>query len=232
MTHFVVFRSVSQSSVDSDIATAFQRRFHISVDDSEQNNVSALVQVSLFIFISSAPNLFFDFIACWGRFYHLLGFTLFVVFLVNEFDLEKDESADIDAASDDEGETQVPAGVETNAEAHLESMEMLVDEEEVFISELMAMHPNDDDIVVEDLEEVAREAEEAIEDGVRQINCKRRLLYRSLLLNFLVVPLTLHCSFIFLTFHFLHEIFISNFSLSLCACFAHLNEPVNETIAR
>lgn len=35
------FRAVSQASVDSDIATAFQRRFHISVDDSEQNNVSS-----------------------------------------------------------------------------------------------------------------------------------------------------------------------------------------------
>lgn len=43
MTHherISVFRTVSQSSVDSDIATAFQRRFHISVDESEQNNVS------------------------------------------------------------------------------------------------------------------------------------------------------------------------------------------------
>lgn len=43
MTHngcISVFRTVSQTSVDSDIATAFQRRFHISVDESEQNNVS------------------------------------------------------------------------------------------------------------------------------------------------------------------------------------------------
>lgn len=36
------FSAVPQSSPDSDIATAFQRRFHISVDESEQNNVSMM----------------------------------------------------------------------------------------------------------------------------------------------------------------------------------------------
>lgn len=62
---------------------------------------------------------------------------------------------------------------------HSESMETLedVDEDEIFISDLMAMHPNDEDIVVEDLElEIAavdvdgdvHDAEEAIEVVVRQ----------------------------------------------------------------
>lgn len=54
MTHcecISVFRTVSQTSVDSDIATAFQRRFHISVDESEQNNVSKSRGTPLVVFI-------------------------------------------------------------------------------------------------------------------------------------------------------------------------------------
>lgn len=35
-----IFSAAPQASGDSDIETAFQRRFHISVDESEQNNVS------------------------------------------------------------------------------------------------------------------------------------------------------------------------------------------------
>ena len=56
-----------------------------------------------------------------------------------------------------------------------------VDDEEAFINELMALHPNDDDIVVEDLENVTetvepqnqevdevQQAQEAVENVVRQ----------------------------------------------------------------
>lgn len=65
--HDSVFRAVSQASVDSDIATAFQRRFHISVDDSEQNNVSCQLLKFKFTF-SGRPKIFsfFDIFACSG----------------------------------------------------------------------------------------------------------------------------------------------------------------------
>lgn len=60
-----------------------------------------------------------------------------------------------------------------------------VDEDEAFINELMAMHPNDDDIVVEDLEEILVEilnetdGEEIFDDGVRftLLTCRMVLLY-------------------------------------------------------
>ena len=45
---FINFSAAPQSSADSDIATAFQRRFHISVDESEQNNVSCAIKFSTF----------------------------------------------------------------------------------------------------------------------------------------------------------------------------------------
>lgn len=83
-------------------------------------------------------------------------------------------------SSDDQDETRVPMIVVSTAVdgARLESTETLddVDEDEAFISELMAMHPNDEDIVVEDLEVEINDiyngdvhvAEEAIENVVRQ----------------------------------------------------------------
>lgn len=60
-----IFRSASQASVDSDIATAFQRRFHISVDDSEQNNVSKLLPfLSRFEAGGPKESIFVDFDFC------------------------------------------------------------------------------------------------------------------------------------------------------------------------
>jgi len=46
---FINFSAAPQSSADSDIATAFQRRFHISVDESEQNNVSCAIKFLLLL---------------------------------------------------------------------------------------------------------------------------------------------------------------------------------------
>lgn len=96
---------------------------------------------------------------------------------------DHDESVNsIDASSNDETETQVPLVVVTCEVPHLETMSTLddVDDDEAFISDLMAMHPNDDDIVIEDLEEIDEalpppiediqvpERDEATEDGVRK----------------------------------------------------------------
>lgn len=77
----------------------------------------------------------------------------------------------------------------------LETMETLddVDDEETFINELMAIHPNDEDVVVEDLEVEAipiqtevdggmhevQEAEEAFEIVVRHLKVNGLPLYRS-----------------------------------------------------
>lgn len=87
-------------------------------------------------------------------------------------------------SSIDETETPNPTIVVTNAVAPFETMATLddIDEDEAFISELMAMHPNDEDLVVEDLEEAGeivnvseievenvQAAEAAIED-VRHFN--------------------------------------------------------------
>lgn len=75
-------------------------------------------------------------------------------------------------------DTLVPAYEATTIEGapHLESMQTLddVDEDEAFIHDLMAMHPNDEDLVVVDLEElldetvIDAEEEEAFENVVRQ----------------------------------------------------------------
>lgn len=82
-------------------------------------------------------------------------------------------------------ETIVPSIEPLNVVALLETMETFddVDEDEAFITELMALHPIDADIVVEDLEEVptvdialpeividqdVAQCEEATEDVVRQ----------------------------------------------------------------
>lgn len=91
-----------------------------------------------------------------------------------------DESIDV-SSSNDESVIQVPVIAITSESPHLETMSTIedVDEDEAFICELMAMYPNDEDIVVEDLEEVGSaetptgavydvpEGEEATEDGVR-----------------------------------------------------------------
>lgn len=83
-------------------------------------------------------------------------------------------------------ETIVPSVGPLNVVALLQSMATVddVNEDEAFISELMALHPNDEDIVVEDLETPSveiivpeilvvqdeEEGEEALEDVVRQSN--------------------------------------------------------------
>jgi hypothetical protein len=75
-----------------------------------------------------------------------------------------DESTNsIDVSSNEENNetlhannTQVPAVMELrDGGAVLKTMATLddVDDDEAFITELMAMHPNDDDILVEDLED-------------------------------------------------------------------------------
>lgn len=89
--------------------------------------------------------------------------------------------------SNDEQQTSASTTLIVNAVgAHLEATETFddVDEDEAFINELMALHPNDEDIVVEDLEEAApafpvplivtpldpsSEGEEATEDGVSEV---------------------------------------------------------------
>lgn len=71
-----------------------------------------------------------------------------------------DNTSSIDVSSNEESgsvqeDTQVPAIVVSgDVGATLRTMETLddVDEDEAFISELMAMHPNDEEIRVEDLE--------------------------------------------------------------------------------
>lgn len=83
--------------------------------------------------------------------------------------------------------TAIPTIVVTNVYAPpLDRMSTFddIDEDEIFICDLMAMHPNDEDLVVEDLEEAGEtislaeteienipEAEEAIEDAVRNKWC-------------------------------------------------------------
>lgn len=92
---------------------------------------------------------------------------------LNILEKDVDESVEVDMTSEDENETLVVS----NEGAVLESTATLdeVDEDEAFIIELMAMHPNDDDIVVEDLEEVCVEVEGTVdhggEEGVRLLLC-------------------------------------------------------------
>lgn len=109
----------------------------------------------------------------------------------------------IDVSSNDETEMRVTEiAAPGPAVSRLVSSETFddVDEDEAFINELMAMHPNDDDLVIEDLETISiivtapdyvdaipvivttpedvvegadgeadiLEAEEAVEEGVRQ----------------------------------------------------------------
>lgn len=98
-------------------------------------------------------------------------------------------------SSSNEGSvTEIPAVVVTPPAMEAMSTFDDVDEDEAFICELMAMHPNDDDIVVEDLEEIgeceplpgnehdAPACDEATGD-VRLAMCTRIYFYRSLLLN-------------------------------------------------
>lgn len=100
-------------------------------------------------------------------------------------------------SSNEESNTQLPAIIVSEA-AQLVSMETLddIDDDEAFINELMAMHPNDEDLVVEDLEgsltptigiESIPEGEEAMEDAVSlsRVCCYRSQLSR----NFLLVEL-------------------------------------------
>lgn len=135
----------------------------------------------------------------------LFIFLLFLIVIDVKLSSAKDSddlTNSIDVSSSDEqneDETLVPAVPEIVVDSidtpHLETQETLddVDEEEAFITELMALHPNDDDIVVVDLEnddlendepqipevevqevdevqqadETIHEAEEAIESVVR-----------------------------------------------------------------
>lgn len=96
--------------------------------------------------------------------------------------MEKDLDDSIDASSSNDGSTEIPAIVVTNELASMSTFDD-VDDDEAFICDLMAMHPNDDDIVVEDLEEIDQidppsadthdvpEGVEATEDGVRLDTC-------------------------------------------------------------
>lgn len=146
---------------------------------------------------------------------------------------ESTNSVDV-TSSIEENDTQVPTIVVTSPAAHLETMGTLddVDDDEAFISDLMAMHPNDDDIVVEDLEEIdeavsesghvqdsapvestldVTDRRESTEDGVRQIVCSLLCIYRSLLLNYfhLVVLLSRRLiARLFFSFHVLPHKFL------------------------
>lgn len=126
--------------------------------------------------------------------------TVIDIKIPSEKDSE-DFTNSIDVSSSDErneNETIVPAIVVSSNGPHLDQQETLddVDDEEAFINELMALHPNDDDILddiaVEDLENVAetvasqsqevdevheiQEDEETIETVVRQTFVKAFLL--------------------------------------------------------
>lgn len=107
--------------------------------------------------------------------------------MVNEYFLtekNRDESTNsTDASSNediDEIEMELPEIVVTSDGTPHQVIEAPdPDEDEAFISELLAIHPNDDDLIVEDLEAVenvpqvgemsadARDREEAAEFGVR-----------------------------------------------------------------
>ncbi|KAG5677964.1 hypothetical protein PVAND_007676 [Polypedilum vanderplanki] len=108
-----------QSSVDSDIATAFGRRFHISVDESEQNNDQD-------------------------------SYT-------NSSDVSINEDLQV----------IVPPIEITRNSPQLQTMNTVddIDEDEAFINELMALHPNDEDIVVEDLEFNSDQSASVINDN-------------------------------------------------------------------
>lgn len=134
--------------------------------------------------------------------------------MVKDLDRDLDDRTDsIDMSSTDEDQTDGAPSDELASETIVQSVEPLsvaalletvetfddVNDDEAFISELMALHPNDADIVVEDLEEAPtvdinlpgilieqpdQEAEEAVEDVVRQ-KVWMVFLYRSQLLSFL-----------------------------------------------
>lgn len=107
--------------------------------------------------------------------------------------------------SEDDNETVVAPnnGVVLSQMATLDD----IDEDEAFINELMAMHPNDDDIVVEDLEEAGVEIEEAealpdegeipSEVSVDIWLFELVLLYRSRSFRFII-----YCHNFFVYFHF------------------------------
>lgn len=142
-----------------------------------------------------------------------------------------DDSIDISSTSND-GSTEIPAVIVTNELASMSTFDD-VDDDEAFICDLMAMHPNDDDIVVEDLEEEidqidppsvemhdVAEGEEATEDGVRLDKCSWLCSYRSLLLNsyspgrFAPLRSLLNARFSF-NFFLFHNFFFINLRLIL-----------------
>ena len=173
------FRTVdSETSGDSDmdgIATAFHRRFHISVDESEQNNVSVyrapFTFFSLFSsveFLKALPvrkvnlnnswiiskfpqNLHFSPRRFFIRFYLHARDLFYLVDFVKDLD---DFTGSIDASSTDEAETTHSSKTEVAVSGEMLRATTLddVDDDEAFISDLMAMHPNDEDIEIVDLE--------------------------------------------------------------------------------
>lgn len=144
--------------------------------------------------------------------------------------MEKDLDDSIDVSSSNDGSvTEVPAVIVTNDLASMSTFDE-IDDDEAFICDLMAMHPNDDDIVVEDLEEidqidppsvdthdVPEDGEATEDDGVRLDKCSWLCFYRSLQLNsyspgrFAPLRSLLNARFSFNFF------FVSQFFLSICA---------------
>lgn len=104
-----------------------------------------------------------------------------IVLGLHAFEKDADDSIEVDATPECNDETRAPI-VEPN---HLDSMATLddINEDDAFIIELMAMHPNDDDIVVDDIEDVdveGADGEEATDYGVRLrlLLCGLVLIYR------------------------------------------------------
>lgn len=113
---------------------------------------------------------------------------------IHKKDLDELTTSSIDVSSNDDTELRVTdtiVAASVPGDAQLVTGETFddVDEDEAFINELMAMHPNDEDLIVEDLEAIpivvtlpedvvedvaedVPQAEEAVEEGVRQKLCR------------------------------------------------------------
>lgn len=122
------------------------------------------------LFLILWPNSFF--FACAGKFFGSFYFPFVVEICKKKLAKDLDESTNsIDVSSNEENgtvhdeNTQVPAILVTSV---LQTMATLddVDDDEAFINELMAMHPNDEDIVVEDLENNVEDLR-VLQEGLR-----------------------------------------------------------------
>ena len=70
----------------------------------------------------------------------------------------------------DDDDEEIPTITISSPPHFLQTMDTVddIDEDEAFINELMALHPNDEDIVVEDIEDTPATLETNEADGVRK----------------------------------------------------------------